>query len=487
MPPKERKHLGAANLPPLARYKSLYRRLPLCKCSAVSFGRTRELIQLIVACIAGAMPAITYADDTPMVLPKALEWTYSLDVGGKTRLFTLPNEFAKIKALPAHQRPGVIEEIRRIEDNQAWVRQVGLDFTSAKSVLPGRLSPDYERTLGDVAASVSHADAAETNPVWRQLPILKALPPYSRIHLVLPPAAERAVRRIFAAEDLLARVDLHAIPSWSRDKGQPTKYTRSTRWIRDTVMIGNSPETGKAVVFMPLAYATTAYLRENDLSFFKKKWLKNSEIVPFPAFVRGGNVSVADNLAGERIAVLGHDEIEQNELRYKWTTSVKPPRQQVPEIVKKMAGTEKLYVLQNTTKLFHIDMAMSFIGPGLVALIAPVDQARLGNDERLVLAQHRKILSAAGFRIVDIPTTTERINNYQSPVNILPYTDRTTGRRLAIAPEFSDATILVDGRSQSLNALIRNAYSRAGLSVVWIEDRLSTELGSVHCSVLGLN
>lgn len=449
-------------------------------------GALGRLIQLLLAAVACAVTASASADDNPIILPKALEWTYSLEIGGKAQIFDLPKDLAKIKALPVAQQQASIKDIQRIEENQAWVRRIGLGFTSAKSGSPGRLSPDYERTLGDVAASVSHTDADEENPLWRQLPILKALPPYSRIHLVIPPPAEPAARRALAAENLLARTDFHAIPSWNRDKGQPTKYTRATRWIRDTVMVGSSPETRKAVIYLPLAYATATYLRNNDLAFFKKKWLKNSEVVPFPAFLRGGNVAVADNVAGERVAVLGHDEIEQNELRYQRTTSVKPPRRQVGEIVKKMAGTEKLYVLQNTTKLFHIDMVMSFLGPGLVALIAPVDEANLGRDEGVVLVQYRKALAAAGFRIINIPTTSERINNYQSPVNILPYTDRNTGQRRAIAPEYKDAFVVVDGRRQSINALIRTAYANAGLSVSWVEDRLSTELGSVHCAVLGL-
>lgn len=445
------------------------------------------LIKLLAASVACAGPIVSYADDTPIILPKALEWTYSLELEGKPQIFTLPNELAKIKALPAAQRQGVIKDIQRIEENQKWVRRIGLDFTSLKPGSPGRLSPDYERTLVDIAASVSHNDVAEKNPVWRQLPILKALPPYSKIHLVLPPPAEPAARRALAAENLLTRTDFHAIPSWKKDKGQPTKYTRATRWIRDTVMVGSSRDTQKAVVYLPLAYATTAYLRQSDLAFFKKKWLKGSEVVAFPAFLRGGNVSVADNLAGERIALLGHDEIEQNELRYKRTTSLKPPRQQVGEIVKRMAGTEKLYVLQNTTKLFHIDMAMSFLGPGVVALISPIDEATLGRDEGLVLASYRKVLSAAGFKIINIPTTTERINTYQSPVNILPYTDRNTGQRRAIAPEYVDTEVVVNGRRQSINALIRKAYDDAGVNISWVEDRLSTELGSVHCAVLGLN
>lgn len=448
-------------------------------------GKLARDIHLLVVSLVCAGTVI--ADDTAIILPQALEWSYSLEVGGEQKRFLLPNELTKIKALPSAQRQGVIEDILRIEKNQEWVRRIGLDFTSLKPGSGGRLSPDYERTLGDVAFSVSHAEITDKNPVWRQLPILKALPPYSRIHLVLPPAAEPAVRRALAPENLLARTDFHLIQTWGRDKGEPTKYTRATRWIRDTVMVGSSQEDQKSVIYLPLAYATTSDLRQNDLAFFKTKWRKNTEVVPFPAFLRGGNVLVADNLAGERVAVVGHDEIEQNELRYGRSTSMKPPREQIGEIVKRIAGTDKLHVLPNTNRLFHIDMAMSFIRPGVVALISPIDEEVLGRDEALALAHYRKVLLGAGFRIIDIPTTTERINNYQSPVNILPFIVRNTWQRRAIAPEYGDVAVTVDGRRQSLNGLIRKAYDDIGLSISWVEDRLSTQLGSVHCAALGLN
>lgn len=421
-----------------------------------------------------------------VLLPEKPAWSLNFDASGKREMYLLPRDQGAIKSLPGGLKTLALKEIRRIERNQAWVRKVGINFLSQSSPLPHRLKPDYEKTLQEVAVSVSVVDSGTVNPLWRHQPILAALPAHAKIHIIIPPPATRAVRKILKDSGLLPRAVIYPLPVWATEKGAPTKYSRATRWIRDTFLVG-STASGNATAYFPLAYSTTRNLALSDSNSIKTIWHDPQHAQSFPAFIRGGNVAVADNVNGERVAFLGNDEIEQNALRFDRTTGLQPPREMTLEIIKRLAGTEKINVLPNSTLLFHIDMALSFIAPGVVALLAPIDEATLGRDEIIVLTEYRKSLAAAGFRIVNIPSTAARVSLYQSPVNIVPFTDNSTGERRAIVPEYPDVEVNINSKPHSLNALIKQSYADAGITITWAEDRFSDSHGGVHCALLGLN
>lgn len=422
----------------------------------------------------------------PIVLPAQPVWSLTLEIEGKKESLLLPKDRARVESLSETARANANREIKRVEGNQRWVREVGQVFVAPKTMRGHRLTPDYEKVLNEVAISVSAVEANAERPLWRHQPILKVLPSHSRIHIITPPAAAEAVRKQLAESGLLSRAHIYPLPAAASPRGEPTKYSRSTRWIRDTFMVGSTPDK-KATAYFPLAYATTTDLASSDVTSIKPIWHDRDLTYTFPAFIRGGNVAVADNMKGERVAFLGNDEIEQNALRFNRTTGLVPPRAMAVEILQKLAGTSKVLVLPNSDLLFHIDMAFNFLGPGSVALLAPVDEPNLGKNDIEVLQIYRKALAAAGFRVVSIPTTAERISRYQSPVNFVPFADKLTGQRRAIVPEYPDVKVSHAGRQESLNGLVKKAYAEAGVEVIWAEDRFSDTRGGVHCALLGLN
>lgn len=437
-------------------------------------------------CALAAGFAVSASAATHLVMPQRPEWSLTLPVNGVERQVRLPAERKLVDSLPEKERTAIQRRIRMVEANQAVTHRVGRAFFGAAPTTGARLTPDYERTLAEAALSISYSDREAANPLERHLPILAALPSYTRVHVVTPGLAEESAKRALAEAGYAKRSVLHSTLAWNRAKQRLNRYTRATRWIRDTFMVGRSTD-GKAAIFVPLAYSNVDDLEDSDLNFLSYKWHDPKRVARVPGFVRGGNVLVADNREGKRIAFVGADEIEQNEMHFRHATGVTPPRDLVPEIVRRMAGTERAVILPNSTFLFHIDMAMSFLAPGVVALVAPIDEWRLKPEEAKVLANVRKALPQHGFRVVSVPTTAARVGAYRSAVNIVPFVDRDSGRRRALVPRFEDVTVEIDGRPQSLNEAVRRAYEAAGIEVTWVEDRFSDRAGNLHCAVLALN
>jgi hypothetical protein len=419
-----------------------------------------------------------------LVLPEKPEWAFTGMAHGKMRPFNVPAELPAIEALPDPERKVLKARIRLIERNQAETRRVGQRFF--RQPMPHRLTPDYERSLAEVAISVSYSDVAAPNPLERHLPLLRALPAYSKIHVITPTKSGPAVGRALSQEGMAERAAVHPVDGWNRAKLIVTTHTRATRWVRDTFMVG-ADASGKAAVFSPLAYDSIDDLANSDLAFLRNKWHDPRRIVDIPAFVRGGNVTVGDNNAGKRIVFVGGDEFERNSMYFRRSIGLAPPKELLPEALRRIAGTRELVVLPNSEGLFHIDMAISLLAPGVAALVDPVDEWELPSPDLGTLLAIRKVLPRQGFRVVRIPSTAARVKANQSPVNIVPFVDKASGRQKALVPKFPDVEVTIEGQKRSINQAIQQAYEAAGIDVVWVEDRFSDRGGNLHCALLGLH
>ena len=419
-----------------------------------------------------------------LVLPDKVEWSISGMADGRYQTFNFPADLPRVEKLSADDRKDLKARIRLIQRNQDQARRVGKTFFTQP--MTQRLTPDYERNLGEVAISVSYADVDAANPLRRHQPLLRALPEYSRIHVITPTGAATATSRVLSEEGLAPRSVVHPTGAWNRAKMIVTTQTRATRWTRDTFMVGTDSH-GKAAVFAPLAYNNIDDLANSDLNFLRHKWHDPHLIVDLPVFVNGGNVAVSDNNAGKRIVFFGADEVERNSMYFRRSVGYSPSNDLMPEVLKRIAAADHAVVLPNSEFLFHIDMAASFLAPGVVALLDPVDEWLLSAPDLGVVLALRRALPLQGFRVVRIPTTAARIKATQSSTNIVPYVDKSTGKRRALVPKFDDVEVTIDGRKQSLNLAIQHAYEAEGVEVVWVEDRFSDRRGNVHCALLGLH
>lgn len=450
--------------------------------------REIQLFSAIAACLAGVCLFATdcFAASGTSAGSQSARWTLDIDINGRKFSYRIPEDIAAIDALPAAARQAAQAQMSRIEANQHVVRIVSNNFESARIARNRRLTPDYELRLLEVAISVPYSAVSQPNPLARILPTLKALPDYSKIHVVLPPPAEKRVRSQLAAAGLLGRAVLHPLEDWNQPKQRVSKYARASRWIRDTFMVGEDSDH-QSVAFVPLAYSQFDDLADSDLDFVHEKWFDPRLALRFPAFIRGGNVAVADSADGKRAAFIGAREAQLNRDIYKYSTATIPPEGSVRAIIGQIAGVENVHVLPNTDRLPHIDMSIAFLGPGVVAMIDPIDMQLLAAEDRVALDSIRREVLASGFRVVPIPTTSDRVNSFRSPVNIVPFLNKRTGRMEALVSRFPDRIVSIGEQAISLNESVRRAYEAAGIKVRWVDDRLSDLEGNVHCALLGLN
>lgn len=445
-------------------------------------------LSIAIAILALASSPASYSKpiDHPLVLPEGGSWTLLAEFAGSEQTFLLPADLPKIKALPKADRDKLLLNIKRIESNQKHVREISRQFFDAVPK-PGdvehRLTPEYDRTLTEAIISISSADTHNPKPLARHEPILRALPTYTHIRIVLPAPALANVRKTLGELGLSKRATLYPLEEWNKKKPITSRYTRQSRWIRDAFLVG-ADAGGNLAAFVPLSYASLTVLTRNDLDFVHDQMYPARQVLHIPGFLRGGNLAVADSWNGLRRVFVGEIEILNNEKNFIYSTGMTPPPALIPEVLKKIVGTSDVTVLPNTDKLFHIDMALNFLAPGIAALIAPLDEEKLEPADRQVLITYRRKLAEKGFRVINVPTTAARVNSFRSPVNALPFVNRDTGRRTVIVPRFEDETVMLESRQQSLNAAIRSAYEREGFDVIFAEDRFSDRWGNVHCVMI---
>lgn len=471
-----------------------------------------------------------------LLFPAAVEWSLPVPqdktlIGVPRREYSIPRDLALIDRLPEPQRQRLRERIAVVHSNQRWLHEAAIRFWPVETLSSqvdsssftqksreeagrpkGRLVPDYHHRLDEVVISIPFVDSAVARPLERYWPLLQALPPYSKVHVLLAPEAEKAVLQGANEAGWLTRMVLHPVRAWSRPKDKPSLWSRDTRWVRDFFMVGVGDHSGTGgsqsrSFFLPPAYAVLNDLSQSDTQLFSKRWQSHlgnhkdrgggeksgrqeeslgDRLFSLPAFVRGGNVFTGKNLHGQRIALLGEFEIQLNQAHFQQTVGVVPPPDLVPEVIKHLAQTTEIRVLPNSMKLFHLDMVMTLLGPGVAGVISPLDEVSLPVDDRQLLNQLRQQLLEAGFSIIPVPTTRARMDHNQSPVNAVLYTDKRDGKRYALVPRFPDTRVRVAGRDISLNEAIANAYRQAGVEPVWVEDRFHDRGGNLHCALVAL-
>jgi len=129
-------------------------------------------------------------------------------------------------------------------------------------------------------------------------------------------------------------------------------------------------------------------------------------------------------------------------------------------------------------------MVMAVVQRGTAALLDPVDSDQLRAEDREVISRVRDILAGYGQRIIGIPTLSDWVSEFKSPVNILPFRHRDTRVLSAIVPQFDEQIVTIDGRSASIHEMIRKAYRGAGVETIFASSGLFRSGGNWHCAVL---
>lgn len=391
--------------------------------------------------------------------------------------YLVPTQLGAIRQLPEPERGQLLRFIRQHEANLAFFRQTSRRFFRQANGGTIHAAPEYTMDLAEVMMGIDLGTANHANPLHPHEPLLHALPPYTRIILLTPAAAVSRVRARLAALGLGSRVQL--VVSQAPADRMPAAGV--TRWVRDLGLVANDGE--HPVLLASLAHKQFADVARNDLAYLGRLGDRRHHVVRLPVYVRGGNLALVRT--DRDILLAGNDELRMNRQWFDEAFGFTPPPEALPEVLKVATGAEHLAVIPNSRHLYHLDMFVAPLGDGVVALLAPDDPERLVREDRATLARARDILQALGLRIVPVPTTAARIASYQSPVNIVRFTDRRNGQARALVPVFPEDPGLP--ATHSLNARALAAYRAAGIDPIPVEDRFHPRWGNTHCALLPLH
>jgi hypothetical protein len=415
--------------------------------------------------------------DWPQLLSTDRAWALHDRVGGTD--FVIPAQLPEIARLPRDRQQRLMNEVRRHDVNVRILRKAFTELQHAVESGAMRADPEYDTNLAEVVIGI---DRGITEGSVRLLalhePILRALPSYARIIVVTPAAAEKRVRAEIRALGLKGRT------RFVIDSDHPEKPA-TTRWVRDVLLV--SRQDAQAAIATPLRYLPHPDLRWDDLRHLAGLRTPQRTRLSTPLFFRAGNLMLGIAPGGRRVLFVGADEFRFSTTVYDETIGGHPSQEAMISLMRAIVGADVVEVIPNSTHLFHVDMAIAMIGPGVAALLDPVDPPALSGPDRTVLEQARAALARQGFRIVPIPTVAKRISRFQSPVNIVPFRHRDSLQAMAMVPTFPDVALNLRGRPASLNALIDARYRGAGIVPIPVEDRFNDLGGNTHCAMVALH
>lgn len=403
--------------------------------------------------------------------------------------YLIPSQLDRVRRLPEPERSDSLRWIGEHEANLSFFRRTAGGFFPQINSGAIRTMPEYDMDLGEVVLAVAVDDAKEANPLFAHEPLLLALPPYTQAVLFVPEVAIRKVRQRLRELALSKRVRIVS----SQRKAGVDFGEGATRWVRDIMLAGS--EHGKPLLLSSLAHKNYADVVHNDLGYLERIAGPRQNVLRMPIFFRGGNLELA-RAAGRKVLLIGADEMAMNQKWFVEAFGFEPERNAVPEILKRATGAERVLILPNSRNFYHLDMYVTPLADGAVGLLAPVDPQRLTPADRDVLSRSSALLRGAGFRIAELPSSAERIGKFQSPANSVSFVDRRTGRRRVLVPQFpqpAGADLARDDRAaqgltrSDLNTRILDAYRRAGLAPIPVEDRFHPNWGNIHCALVPLH
>lgn len=375
---------------------------------------------------------------------------------------------------------------RRIEfrwRNLDVLRKAAIDLDEVLRTNPFTHLAQHEQTLEHVVMALPPIQPnSPEGTVAMHEPLLAALPAYSKVDFFLPEALMGQVASRLSVLGLQKRVHLHGEDEFELIEDKiPLRY-HTTYWMRDVVM-ASADKHGNTPLLLPLAFYQINDLSRPDNNYVHKLRNPKRPVIRIPLFFKGGNMMVI-SYRQRRILLIGQDELRLNQEFYYNAFFYFPPPDAVLDLFRRIAGADDVRVIPNSKNLYHLDMVMAVVQPGTAALLDPVDSDQLRAEDREVISRVRDILAGYGQRIVGIPTLSDWVGEFKSPVNILPFRHRDTRVLSAIVPQFDERIVTTDGRSASIHEMIRKAYRGAGVETIFASSGLFRSGGNWHCAVL---
>jgi len=209
--------------------------------------------------------------------------------------------------------------------------------------------------------------------------------------------------------------------------------------------------------------------------------------VQIPIRFDGGDITTT-TINGENIVIVGHGSIQMTHANYdNFVTTISDD--EIRAVLQHAFSVDRVILLTNPTGnnapelAFHIDQVVTFPSPGVAIMLMPetvtpttsLPEAEITEDAyselRGAISHYQDQLRQAGFRIIEIPTTSAHVGNFQSYTNAIPIT-KDDGSTVIIMPSFDD---------NSTEEQIRSILEREGMEVRFVRNMTWERRGNTHC------
>ncbi|MBT5016708.1 hypothetical protein HN748_00485 [Candidatus Peregrinibacteria bacterium] len=235
--------------------------------------------------------------------------------------------------------------------------------------------------------------------------------------------------------------------------------------------------------------------RINARNELLKELLNEEELFQVPFFFEGGNMFFDTN--GERLRVfVGYDSISKTQQAYAWR-DVNFSEEEIEKMMSAYFGGAEIIVMgyrPQPTEVFHLDLLFTILDDQTVVMRVPNQEETAFKAE---VNYAKFLLSSMGYKIIEIPTTVERFEEYMSCVNGIPFVDKETGVKKMMFPvyqeDFCDPLIYENPLEYFRNYPITEddltneglaayrAFREAGYEPIPVRNFTFDQKGSLHC------
>lgn len=374
---------------------------------------------------------------------------------------------------------------------------------------PYSLLPEYKRFMKKIVISLAIRDTTLGN----HLELLKRLPDYSEIILLLPMNNLHAIKSELKDQPFKERVQLVPFPTNKKkethfyflfperdklvDSGSVdfTIMPQGTLWAQDLFEVATKPDGRPLLLISDIHKWFNSYDNKllkvvNDNSYLDQLSSAGFEVKRLPLTFNGGNILI-DELKGKRIVFCGGDVLRRTRTVWKSTRDLKSTDKQITGMLKEFLKADEIVVIgrakEQPSLLFHLDQAMIILPNGVVGITRivgkrPDDPSHSAEvkDVEMFLSLLRSILLGWGYRLVDIDTSTQNVLNHQYHVNAIPYIDAETGQRTLLMPVFPATQTQFERELVKRNIA---AFESIGYEVVPVPTKAYKLNGGIHCLV----
>jgi len=441
-------------------------------------GRWSAVLLFSVAWTALQAASLPYIElpskDTP--------WEVDTYFDGQRFTLTLPFENNGINLLPKALAEQLRQRAVYREGNIEAAIQAQQQLHQLLSAGPVMKQLEYQRELNNVVISIHPRDVEQyPDPLYRHQPLLEKLPDYTRLQLFVPDFLVADTQKSLVRLGLNARSKINPVDIWARYESNILLQHSTSRWAQDLFEAVQDSD-GKTQIIVPMSRYQINDLSRSDNDYLYQLKEDGYGVIKTPLFFRGGNLLVGESNRDKKILFIGERELVKSRGDFYTSLFIQPDEQTLIEMMRRFSGADEVVVIPNSQHLFHLDMAMSFIGKGKVALLSPIDHSQLSKEDQQVLVALKQQLQEAAFDVISIPTTASRIEKFQSSVNGIVYTNADNKALHAFVPKYEDQQVRVKNTMQSLNHLIMQAYREGGVEPMAIEERFHSLSGNLHCA-----